>query len=176
MIRDRDLEFLGNAIATIEEILLTTEKEISIALDYCLAIKVILKRKSVYPTKPGGLRLYQQLMEIKDSLVSCYCYNENRFLRKLISLVSEVIDDEVSEYVKYLTISYQWIYKITSKLKVSQGSEEQAQQNLIHVVNSFSHHDDPTLCEWLSHIKRVTTAWLPGLFRYLAQPLLPKNE
>lgn len=59
-IQDTDDELLQEAINTIEGAEEITIREVQILLDYCLAIKTVLKMKSVYPLKPGGLRLYQK--------------------------------------------------------------------------------------------------------------------
>ena len=171
-----DAELLNKAIATtVEGAKLIPEAEIRVIIDYCLAIETLLKRKSVYPLKPGGLRLYQDLLEIMESMMNCYQHTCNRFLEGLLSLLSGVLN-EFKEYAAYLEISYSWIYKIAKKLDVLKGNEEEAKQELKDLLNSFNPQNDPTLILWLAHIKTVTNNWLPWLFKYLAQPLLPKTN
>ena len=149
ILRGTDEELLQQALSTMPEARAVSEKEIHMILDYCLTIKTLLKRKSVYPLKPGGLRLYQDLIDIKSSLLNWSYYNGNFFLTKLLSILSRVLNDiEVEEYVKYLKISYQWIYRTASKLKASECSENQAQQNLASLISSFDRQNDATRASW----------------------------
>jgi hypothetical protein len=174
-IRDIDGELLREAISTIGGARQIPIREVEVILDYCLAIKTVLKMKSVYPLKPGGLRLYQKLKEIRQSLMNCRVYVGNFLLEKLLELLTNVIN-EFEGYVKHLEISYQWIHRIATRLNASSGEEVEAQQSLVRLIDSFGPQNETTLSAWLSHMKRVTGDWLPWLFKYLSQPLLPKTN
>lgn len=121
IVQGRDVEFLSRCVCNLREMGLQGStvikaEEIELVLEYCLVIKTILKKKSVYPTKPSGLIVYQDLVEVKKSLISCNNYEENSFLKKLLDLLSKIID-EVSEYVKTLAIGYKWFFRIRGSSK-----------------------------------------------------------
>lgn len=107
--------------------------------------------------------------------MNCRVYACNFLLEKLVTLLTNVIN-EFEGYVKYLEISYLWIHRIASRLNAASGQETEAQQSLVRLIDSFAPQNDTTLATWLGHVKTVTSSWLPGLFKYLSQPLLPKTN
>ena len=175
-IQDKDGELLQAAInAAATGARVVTIREVQVILDYCLAIKTPLKRKSVYPLKPGGLRLYQGLRELEQSLVHCHGYAGNFLLEKLLALLTTVVA-EFEEYAKHLQVSYQWLHRVATRLNALAGTEAAAQQSLVSLIDALRPQTDPTLASWLGHMQAVTSGWLPRLFKYLAQPLLPKTN
>lgn len=175
-IQDKDGELLQEAINTVATgAMVVTASEVQVILNYCLAIKTMLKRKSVYPLKPGGLRLYQGLRDLQQSLVNCRDYAGNFLLEKLLALLTNVTN-ELEAYAQHLQISYHWVHRIATRLNILAGHEIEAQQSLVSLIDSFGPQNDTTLASWLGHVKNVTSGWLPWLFKYLEQPLLPKTN
>lgn len=150
-------------------------EHVEVIQDYFLAIRTILKTKSIYPLKPAGVIIYEKLFAIKVSLDTCYWWIENPLLTRVWSLLSIGLAMAKKEALELKT-AYKWIHKITSILDAKGIDESQAKTRLIAYINSIQAGNNPNLISWAQYINRITRNWVDGLFVYLTQPLLPTTN
>lgn len=144
--------------------------------NYCYIFKTLFKRKSLYPLKPAGISLYTDMLQIQESLENCLLYRDNLFLKNMHQELKRIINS-VREKAYRVKIVYDWIYQIATFInKDDQISEVEKKHKLTQLMATFQHNNDFELRNFLIHIKNVTQSWLPNLFRYLSQPLLPKTN
>ncbi len=151
------------------------EEHVEIIQDYFLAIRTILKTKSIYPLKPAGVIIYEKLSTIKESLDTCCSWIDNPLLAKVRSLLSVGLAMAKKEALE-LKIAYLWIHKIASLLDAKKMDESQAKIRLIAYIGSIQAGNNPNLVSWAQYVKRITHKWVDGLFVYLVQPLLPTTN
>ena len=170
-----DPELLDATLEVIGETRRITERDIEVTEDYAIAVQTVLKRKSFYPMKPGGLKIYLELLEIKKSLENFDSYESNDFVKELLLLVSNALLDG-EEYFYNISIAYRWIYAITKSLNVAKKSEQEAKNSLLSLIDNFNPGNFGVLWSWKKHIKKTTLNWLNGLYQYLLLLSIPRTN
>ena len=71
-----------------------------------------------------------------------------------------------------LAQAFGWIRQIAHRLD-GEGSAAKAEHNLLDYLTQISKETTAPLVEWVQHFEKITQSFLPKLFSYLQQPLLP---
>lgn len=149
------------------------DDEARIVRGYCIALREVLKENGKYPLEPAGITLYDKLAQIDASLeraISRRASEKLQRLRKLLQFLSQM----TKEYAR-LVIAWSWIHQLAHLL--DQGSTRaEAEEQLAGYVASLPRNRDTMLNEIVAHIRKLTSAFLPKLFAFRDQPLLPKTN
>jgi hypothetical protein len=148
--------------------------EARIALDYCQAIRVVMRHDGKYPLDPAGLELYSKLEKIAASIERSIAARGSKLLERVLRILT-VLGSYTGEFER-ITTAYAWIRQIAHTLEVEGVRASTAQRRLERYVAGLEAGEDEELGEWLSHIRKLTGSFAGRLFTYVGQPLLPKTN
>lgn len=149
-------------------------KEARVALDYCQAIRTVMRNDGKYPLDPAGLELYTKLEKIAASLERAIEARGSKLLERVLRLLT-VLGSFTDEFER-VTTAYAWIYEIAHRLEVEGIKASTARRRLETYVDGLDAGEDKELAEWLGHIQKLTHSFAEKLFTYVGQPLLPKTN
>ncbi len=150
-----------------------SDDEAQITRGYCLALRKVLREDGKYPLEPAGIKLYDKLMQIDASLERPLKQRASAKLQRLRALL-QAVSTQTKEYAR-LVIAWSWIHGLAQLL--DQGSTRaEAEAQLLDYAVSLPHGDDTVLDEIVLHIEKLTQAFVPKLFAFHEQPLLPKTN
>src|SRR5262245_28928528 len=150
------------------------DDEAQIIRGYCIALREVLKDNGKYPLEPAGFTLFDKLEQIDASLeraISSRASVKLQRLRTLLQFVSQM----TKEYMR-LVIAWSWIHNLAHLLDQGSHTRAEAEAQLADYVATLPRNRDTMLNEIVSHIKKLTSAFLPKLFAFHDQPLLPKTN
>jgi hypothetical protein len=148
--------------------------EARIALDYCQAIRVVMRNDGKYPLDPAGLELYTKLEKIAASIERAIAARGSKLLERVLRILT-VLGSYTDDFER-ITTAYGWIWQIAHTLEVEGVRASTAQRRLERYVAGLEAGEDEELGEWLAHIRKLTGSFAGRLFTYVGQPLLPKTN
>jgi hypothetical protein len=149
------------------------DDEAQVVRGYCLALREVLRDDGKYPLEPAGITLYDKLRQIDASLGRAISGRASTKLQRLRALLL-CVSGMTKEYAR-LVIAWSWIHRLAQLL--DQGSTRaEAEAQLGDYVKSLPHGTDAGLEGIAAHIGKLTRAFLPKLFAFHEQPLLPKTN
>ena len=148
--------------------------EARMAMDYCQAIRVVMRNDGKYPLDPAGLELYTKLEKIAASLERAIEARGSKLLERVLPILT-VLGSFTDEFER-ITTAYAWIWEIAHKLEVKGVRAQTAQRRLERYVDGLDAGEDKDLAAWLAHIQKLTHSFAAKLFTYVGQPLLPKTN
>ena len=171
----REIKKKVRNLTAIEESVKKMEPSVekTVAGDYCLAIRTVMRQDGKYPLEPGGLQLYKHLFEITASIERALTVGASRPLERLARMLVTVKD--FSQAAKRLSTAYEWVHSIAQLLD-AEGSSSAACGRLTAHVEGLEAKRDRELNGYRKHIRKLTEAFAPKLFAYLDQPLLPRTN
>jgi len=147
--------------------------EARIVRGYCIALRESLRDDGKYPLEPAGIKLYDKLTQIDASLERAITHRASAKLQRLRTLLQSV-PKSTKEYAR-LVIAWSWIHCLAQLL--DQGTTRaEAEAQLGGYVATLPRGKDAALKQIVAHIEKLTRAFLPKLFAFHDQPLLPKTN
>jgi hypothetical protein len=152
----------------------SSTKEAQVVADYCLAIRTVMRDDGKYPLDPPGVKLFQQLQLIAASVERVMATHPSALLKRLSRMLT-VLHLFQQEF-EQLVMLFSWIYHIAHLLNAETTSEAAQSQLLKYVANLRPSCQYDTLLNVVAYIEKITVAFIPHLFEYLKQPLLPRTN
>jgi hypothetical protein len=149
------------------------DNEARVVRGYCIALREVLRIDGKYPLEPAGITIYDKLKKIDESLERAIKIQASEKLKRLRALL-KFMAKMAKEYAR-LVIAWSWIHQLAHLLDQS-STRADAESQLGAYVDSLPKGKDKTLSEIVEHIKKLTHAFLPKLFAFHDQPLLPKTN
>jgi hypothetical protein len=149
------------------------DDEAQVVRGYCIALREVLRDDGKYPLEPAGITLYDKLEQIDASLERAISSRASTKLQRLRTLL-QFISKMTKEYAR-LVIAWSWIHNLAHLLNHG-STRAEAEAQLADYVASLPRNKDIMLNEIAAHIKKLTRAFLPKLFAFHDQPLLPKTN
>jgi hypothetical protein len=149
-------------------------KEAQIVADYCLAVRAVMRDDGRYPLEPPGVKLYQQLQLIAASVERMMATHPSALLKRLWRMLAVL--NTFQHECEQLKILFGWIYHIAHLLKAETHGEE-AQSAVVAFVQGLQQNcPHAELLSLVAYVVKITLAFIPHLFEYLKQPLLPRTN
>jgi hypothetical protein len=152
-------------------------RDAAIVRDYGLAIRQVLRQDGHYPLDPPGVSLFQNLQTILASLRRSLQQHPSELLERLANRLSFL--PTFASRFEQLQIAVKQVRHIAELLELPL-SEQRAQKRLLNYVKQqlkrYQTTEFPDLKAWLQHFAKLTTAFLPKLFTFRRQPLLPRTN
>jgi hypothetical protein len=180
----------------------STGSEAQVVADYCLAIRTVMGDDGKYPLEPPGVKLYENLQLISNSIERANQARPSSLLQKLLRMLT-VLNLFEKEY-KQLILLFNWIRQIAHLLKAETDPAEPSEELIVAAqksnLSTTTHETNPeeakkgligfiknlkrfkqvrTNLELLAlvyHFEKITFSFAPYLFQFLAQPLLPRTN
>jgi hypothetical protein len=147
--------------------------EARVVRGYCIALRETLRDDGKYPLEPAGIKLYDKLTQIDASLERAITRRASAKLQRLRTLLQSV-STMTKEYAR-LVIAWSWIHRLAQLL--DQGSTRtEAEAQLRDYAATLPRGKDAVLNQIAAHIEKLTRAFVPKLFAFHDQPLLPKTN
>ena len=144
-----------------------------IVSDYSLAIRQVMLQTGKYPLDPPGLKLFEHFEAIDASLKRALEEHPSMLLDRLRYRLS-FLPEYQSRYEE-LNTGFAMIDGI-SKILPTRQSEQQSQQQLLSFIEQQRQRFKSAASEiksWVEHFAKITQAFVPKLFAFQRQPLLP---
>ena len=165
--------------------------EAQIVQDYCLAIRTVMRTRGKYPLEFPGVKLYQKLVQILDSLERSLSTRSSKLLSKLRQRLSMLPTYQAS--FALLNQALKWIRQIAHLLDTETAAAQAIPDLLNYLAQLKQEIADTTdlslarelgsdltvntlLNQWLNHFQKITTSFSSKLFSYREEPLLPKTN
>jgi hypothetical protein len=149
------------------------DDEAQVVRGYCIALREVLRDDGKYPLEPAGITLYDKLTQIDASLQRAITRRASAKLQRLRTLL-QYVSTLTKQYAR-LVIAWSWIHHLAQLLDQGRTRAE-AEARLGDYVASLPHGKDAALNEIVAHLDKLTRAFLPKLFAFHDQPLLPKTN
>jgi hypothetical protein len=149
------------------------DDEAQVVRGYCIALREVLRDDGKYPLEPAGITLYDKLTQIDASLQRAITRRTSAKLQRLRTLL-QYVSTLTKQYAR-LVIAWSWIHHLAQLLDQGRTRAE-AEARLGDYVASLPHGKDAALNEIVAHLDKLTRAFLPKLFAFHDQPLLPKTN
>jgi hypothetical protein len=154
--------------------------EAKILRDYGLAIQQVLQQDSLYPLAPPGVQLFKNLQAIANSVARAIQQYPSQLIQRLLNRLACLSNYQTR--FEQLRQGFEAVHQIAELLE-GQSDENQAQQQLqsyiaqwIKNLGSAQTAENEVLNTWGKHVERITHVFLPKLFAYCRQPLLPHTN
>ena len=144
--------------------------------DFTIAIRTTLLESSVYPFNCGGIKVYNQLIDIESALKACEKVRNHPLLIRMRKMVSGYkLYREEYEGVSILLTLTRRTAEFIDPDNFPDDNIEKRKKRLIGYMSYVASLkvDYPELSVHLEQIMKATRSFLPGLFTYLQCPLLP---
>jgi len=132
-----------------------------------------MREDGKYPLEPAGITLYDKLTQIDASLELAITRRTSAKLQRLRTLLQSV-STMTKEYAR-LVIAWSWIHCLAQLLD-QDSTRTEAEAQLHDYVATLPRGKDAALKQIVTHIEKLTRAFLPKLFAFHDQPLLPKTN
>jgi hypothetical protein len=150
-----------------------TSAPAQVVRDYCLAIRTVLHQDGKYPLEPAGVTLYQRLQLIATSLQRTLAQRPSLHLQRLHRLL--LVINQYAGECAWLSTAFGWIHHL-ARLLQSAEPRAVAEQHLVEYAAGLEGASNLELGAAAAHIQKLTSAFVPYLFAYLEQPLLPRTN
>lgn len=144
--------------------------------DFTIAIRTVLIESSVYPFNCGGIKVYNQLMDIESAIKACQKVRNHPLLIRMRKMVSgyKLYKSEYERVSVLFTITKR-IAELIDPDSFPDDKIEKRRRRLIGYMGYVANlkADYPELSVHLEQVLKATRSFLPGLFAYLECPLLP---
>jgi hypothetical protein len=154
--------------------------EAEIVQGYGLAIRQVLQQDGIYPLEPSGVQLFRNLQAISNSVARVMQHYPSQLINRLLNRLACL--SNYQNRFKQLCQGFDAVHRIAELLE-GQSNENQAQQQLqsyiaqwINKLGATDSAESEVLNTWGQHFERITNAFLPKLFAYCRQPLLPHTN
>jgi len=165
-------------IRTVEKQLENMESSVQkeVLKDFTVAIRTTALENSVYPFDCGGIKVYNQMVDIETTLSACQQEKEHPLLSPLKKIVSGYRQYE-SEYkeVNMLFTMVKDIGRLIAPDNFTGDNEAKRKRRLYGYMGYLASlkGEYTELSGSLERIIKVTKSFMPGLFAYIRCPLLP---
>jgi hypothetical protein len=151
------------------------DKKSQVILHYCQAIRYALLDDGVYPLEPGGLRLYQNLQKIMQSIQRSNMSKPNAELEKLLKILS-IVDDLKPRYRRVKRL-YKLIFKV-NRILGQKASVEKVRGDMQAYVDALSKTHFRRLDERAAvlNILKFTHSYWEGLFYHYGRKEIPRTN
>lgn len=142
----------------------------------CLAIRSILKDSGHYPFKPPGLKLYERLALVRETVRTLRRKKGGRCLEMLDGMLGVL--DELKEQEEELRSLYAHIWKVGTVLYHEGQTSTKAKQQMRELVdewNSLRRNGGTREGLYKSWVKLTDSLW-PGLFHCYDDPRIPGDN
>lgn len=142
------------------------DDEAQITCGYCLAVREVLRDDGKYPLEPAGIKLYDKLTQIGDSVEKAFNIRTSAKLQRLRTILQAV-----SVLTKTLRAWSSPGVGFTVWRNCS--SERQHARKLKHNCSTLRQSCRVAMTRRLTkapHIEKLTRAFVPKLFAFHAQP------
>jgi hypothetical protein len=170
----RDIRTVERRIEKMED---SAEK--GVLNDFTIAIRTTALQKSVYPFKCGGIRIYDQLMDIEATLMACQKMKDHKLLTRLREIVARYRPYETQyEVTNMLFTMVKRIASLIDPDNFPEDREEKRKRRLMGYMGYVAKlkRQYPELAKDLNHIVKTTKSFLPHLFAYLRYSRLPATN
>lgn len=170
----KELRGISKVERCIEEMDTGIEKDV--LKDFTIAIRTTLLENSVYPFDCGGIKVYNQLIDIESALKACQNVRNHPLLIRMRKMVSGYKPyREEYERVSILLTLTRRIAELIDPDNFPDDNIVKRKKRLIGYMGYVANlkADYPELSVHLEQIIKATRSFLPGLFTYLQCPLLP---
>ena len=167
----RDIRIVERRIQKMED-----SEEKDVLNDLTIAVRTTALHKSVYPFDCGGIRIYDQLMDIESTLMACQKVKNHPLLTRLRELVDGYRSYSTQyEEVDMLLTLVKRIASLIDPDNFPEDTEEKRKQRLMGYMGYVAKlkRQHPELAEDLNQVIKTTRSFLPHLFAYLRCPQLP---
>jgi hypothetical protein len=155
---------------------LGTDRERDILKDFTIAIRTTGLENSIYPFDCGGIKVYEQLVDIEMALNACQKAKDHPLLKRMKDMTSiyKTYSGEYQE-VNMLFTMVKRIATLIDPDNFPEDNEVKRKQRLIGYMGYVARKkkEYPKLSAYLNHIVKVTKSFLPCLFAYLRCSQLP---
>jgi hypothetical protein len=152
----------------------SANKEAQVVADYCIAVRTVMRDDGRYPLEPPGVKLYRQWQLIAASVERVMAAHPSALLKRLWRMLA-VLSAFQQEF-EQLEILFHWIHYIAHLLKSETGGEE-AQAEVVAFVHGLQQScPHAELLSLVAYVEKITLAFIPHLFEYIKQPLLPRTN
>ncbi len=171
----RDIRTVERRIEKMESNL-ETDREKDILKDFTIAIRTVGLENSIYPFNCGGIKVYEQLVDIEMALDACQRAKDHPLLKRMKDMVS-IYKTYSGEY-KDVNMLFSLVKRIATLIdpdNFPEDNEVKRKQRLIGYMGYVARmkKEYPKLSSFLNHIVKVTKSFLPYLFAYLRCSHLP---
>jgi hypothetical protein len=149
----------------------SADRDASIIMDYCLAIREVMRDDGRYPFHPPGVRLYERLSLISASVQRSLTRRKSDGLQRLAELLTAIIT--FSERATNLQQAFAWIGEVQGILE-EESEGLQSQKRLMEKVSAIEKNH--ACFFWAEHLSKLTDSFSPRLFVYRQIPELPKTN
>jgi hypothetical protein len=167
----RDIRTVERRIEKMED---SAEKDV--LNDFTIAVRTTALQKSVYPFNCGGIRIYDQLIDIEAAIMACQKVKDHSLLTRL----REIVARYRSYRSKYQEVDmlFTVVTRIASLIDPDNfpgDREEKRKQRLMGYMGYVAKlkRQYTELAEDLDQVVKTTRSFLPHLFAYLRCPQLP---
>ena len=147
--------------------------------DFTVAIRTTGLESSKYPFDCGGIKVYEQLMDIEMALEACQKVKSHPLLKRMKEMTA-VYKTYSLEY-KEVDILFTMVKRMATFIdpdNFPEDNEVKRKQRLIGYMGYGSRmkKEYPRMADYMNHIVKVTKSFLPCLFAYLRFPQLPATN
>jgi hypothetical protein len=144
--------------------------------DFTIAIRTTLTQSSVYPFNCGGIKVYNQLIDIESAIEACQKVRNHPLLIGMRKMVSgyKLYKGEYERVSILFTVTRR-IAELIDPDNFGDDKIGKRKRRLIGYMGYVANLkvDYPELSVHLEQANKATRSFLPGLFTYLEYPLLP---
>lgn len=170
----KEIRGISKVERSIEEHETGVEKEV--LKDLTIAIRTTLIQSSVYPFNCGGIKVYNQLVDIESAIKACQNVRNHPLLIRMRKMVSgyKLYKGEYEEVSILFTVTKR-IAELIDQDNFPDDNIEKRKRRLIGYMGYVANlkADYPELSAHMEQVNKATRSFLPGLFTYLQCPLLP---
>lgn len=148
--------------------------------EFYTLIKAISRRSSKYPFKPVGIPLYETVEKLKELVCEMKLHSDLSFLSTISNHLDKILDTLAEQY-ELAKVQFMLINQINDLLEVdvllpSKRLRKRSEKKLSQFIHTIESDICEDLTEWWKDVKKQTRAFLPGLFAYCTQLLLPRTN
>jgi hypothetical protein len=149
----------------------SSDRDAPIIMDYCLAVREVMRDDGRYPFHPPGVRLYDRLSLIATSIRRSLAHRKTAGLQRLAELLAAIVP--FAERAINLQQAFAWIGEVQGILE-KESAALQSQRCLLEKVAEI---EKGHVCSpWAEHLSKLTLSFSPRLFVYRQIPELPKTN
>jgi hypothetical protein len=149
----------------------SSDRDAPIIMDYCLAVREVMRDDGRYPFHPPGVRLYDRLSLIAASVQRSLARRKSDGLQRLANLLTAITP--FTERATKLQQAFAWIGEVQGILE-EESEGLQSQKRLMEKVSAIE--KDHACFFWAEHLSKLTDSFSPRLFVYRQIPELPKTN
>jgi hypothetical protein len=151
-------------------------REREVILDFCALLRRLLLITGKYPTEPGGVRIFEGMKALNETLESCVRKKEHPLLSKLLRMTGAWKEFE-PQYEKVKSL-----LKLQNRVRRILGSENSLSAKiglgmLVSKVEKISAREkDPEIKDCLVTFVKVTKSHREGLFHCIEDARIPRTN